>query len=1121
MFKEINIKKSISFGKIITAIFYTTIIIALVLKKKSSFMLQSFDRRIISEATISGIDVGLRTNLVYQSVAVAVLSFVFFFLIFLGIDWVLTKVYKQTGKGNLDFEAKFFQILSLIGVITVVHGMFGSHTRTTLLLLFCIQVLLGVISIMKLISIKLCWRKLTSYLSNRYFIIWLLLNSFVFMFYLGYIGRKIPIFTNVPQALYYVIGFILNFIVFFALFSVLIRRFKEEFAQHLIITCALPLFISPIFFPLSNEIYLIFNQKEIFFITPKGLFLSFILISIAGTGAIYFISRRKTNIHIQSVLGNVYYPLLLIIFTSIVFRPPVTISPPGELFESGNPGIAIDQLFRYGKIPLLETFNAHAVSELAAPFLYSIINGYQEWGSFLYNTLFENLVYIVIGYYFLRKLISNELALLSLSFFPFGYLSDYLLPEYYSMGLLGVFVLHRVIQSPSLKSYLLFCFALFFTFLWRFDLGASVIPAAMITLGLYWILYRQKRNLKNLIISGVITGGFWFLAFIILSYLKDVPVVFRLKELLAVVSSNQIWGYRSLGDADKLNYSLFYIIVPAITVLFFGYLLIKTSLYNKYKPEVFSTISFLLLFTLLNFPRGLVRHSLIENTASFIVGFLAIPLAYLPYLIWSKKSNTSKYAMFTFVGIVYFFVVVLSVSGMKMSDNSLVAQSIKQFSSFKHHEKAEKKINRYVEPIDYTIGVYGGLKDLFDQTMEPDETFIDFSNAPYMYVHTKRETPMYTNQTPVFLSDETTQRSFLEEIKPYSIPYVVFADKSGYLDIDDVPNHIRSYRVSEYIYNHYVPFINVNGFDVWVEKDKKALIESKIRDLPKKTNEIIVYNSESSNSKIGMLDVNGFKETEEGLELETGSVDPQISNLFSDLEEVPLLANSLDELEIEYSTKKGGNIQIFFLLNNNSYNDYESTDISSSSFETKKSKKIVIPFAGRLKDIRLDPPVNDTFVVHSVILRSKSNEYKPLKVPTYEDTDIGWVPYYWGEKDTLNAKNKAAIQTNITNNQIVAPGISKNYSVDASLNKKKGNYVHLRLKSNEIGESYKVTVEYGSGEDSLKGGYSFNIVADGSYYDYLIRVSSQYNWYRSSIKSIVITSEKETVIDQVNILKGD
>jgi hypothetical protein len=1118
MDNETNMKNAANLGNVLSALFYSFIGAALLIQHKD-ISLTTFDRRIISQATIDGVDIGLRTGLYYQAAGLGVIIFLLsFILLHIGFKMI------TNGLPNLESAATLFHTLSLFGIITLVFYLFGVPARINLLFLLTFQGFIGLLFFIIVVVNHYSWNRIPKLLADWNFLIWLFLQSFVPMFYLAYISKRLD-YPDRSLVVYYAIGFFTTLLGSLVVSASLNRskHWTEKQIIGLLLGCSIPIFISPIFLPLANELYLIFNQKGIFLLSPQKILLILCVLSLIGVIVLYVRNRKKTDFLSESIIGRFYYPIFLIMLVAISYQPPKQVGPPPELFESGNPGIAIDQLFRYGKIPILETFNAHAVSELYAPFLFSVINGYQGWGSFVYNTFLDKLIYVLIAYFFLRKLVSSNLAMLTLVFFPIGILTGQLLPEYYIMALISVIALHRVMKVPSFPNYLLFCFLIFFTFVWRFDIGASAIPAAIITLGLYWILYKKKWDLKNLIVSGIIIGGFWLAAFVLLAFIKDVPLLFRLKELMSVVSSNQIWGYSSLGDADTLNYYLFYFLVPALVIGLIGFLWVRTKVGNHVDPAVFTSLNFLLFFTLFNFPRGLVRHTLVEDTPLFLLGFIAVPIACIPYLGKSARRNLTHYVKFAAIGISFAIIILGIMYGTKMNDQSLFSKTVDRFGTFSDYLTENKKVSRYFEKEEYKNQTYGGLKVLFDQTLDPAETFIDFSNAPMLYLYTNRETPMYINQTPAFLSDELAQSSFLKEIKSYSIPYVVFADERGFPGIDGVPNHIRAYRVAEYIYQNYTPFVELNGFDVWVNKADKIKMEKKLNDLKQTTNVFALYHpNDNPPGNMQNKDIKKMTESTGGLLMETGKIDPQIYGLLdrAGLESIPVVDTSKYELELEYSSREGGNIQVYYLLGD-SFTDENSMTVPVQGSMAKDKRNLNLPYLGVLKDIRIDMPNNDTFVLHSLKLIEKTNSFQRMKKSFTETTNVGWVPYFWGEEDSLSAKNSAPVQFGISGKQTLVPGEKKVIPVNQSFDKTHGNYIHLRVKTSTIGTDFPVVFEYGEDGDEISGAYQFNVKADGKYHDYLIRASSQYNWYLKKIQYVTLEAPVELQLESIAVMQGD
>lgn len=1097
------------FTNILNSLFFSLLIVTVFIKEFSRTTLSSFDKRIISQATIDGVEIGARNSIFFTSVLLLVISYVFFNLLFTLIQ-----------KPLITFEKNAVSLFSLFGITTIAYNLLGAQSKINIMFILSIQILLIFVFYVRILTKKLDWPISSLIYSNKHLLIWLFLQSFAIMVYAFYVGKSLFNYQGSIPASWLVYGFMTCFIILLFLTNILMTLLKhksqlannEELISLYLFT--FPISVSPIFLPLSNELYLIFNQNGLFL--PSAKVILYILLSISLITGIVLCKLKSSPVrNIKSLFEKGYYPLFLLVIVSMSYKPVKEIGPPSELFESGNPGIGIDQFFQYGKIPILETFNAHAASELIAPFIYSILNGYQDGASFIYDKPFKYIVFLMISYFLLRKLIGSEFALFTLLFLPFTILTSYIVPEYYIFGVIALFGLHKMMKASSFSSYIFFWLTLSLTFVWRFDVGAAAIPAAILSLLLYLILYKERWNIKKLLGSGTVVGLFWLLLFISLAVVKEIHIGFRLKELMAVVSSNQVWGITSLGETSKINYYLFYFILPAVTVFLLGILLKKRREIN---PFVFTTVSFLLFFTIFNYPRGLVRHSLVENTSIYLSGFVALPILFLPYIVNRTKPIIDKFSWFILNGFLLSMLIIGTMYGTRVQDTSLFSSTIENYSVFNDYEPSNTKVNRYVISDEYRYQVYQGLKVLLDQTTEPYETFLDFSNSPYLYVHTDREVPMYINQTPSFLSDEITQSAYLKEIESYSVPYVVFADRYGFSAMDGVPNPIRSYRVAEYIYNRYVPFVELYGFNIWVDKNRKEEMEQRLAQ-KSSVEEIILVDAGTSN--IEKLNINSMKSIEinsNSLNFYTGDNDPFIDNIFSllDVPKIPLADFNNTQLEIEYSSVKGGELDIFYLLGL-TYNEKEHSTEEVISGDNRKLT-IDIPFEGMLYNLRLDPPTNDTFKIHSIKVLIDQSKYKEHIYPAEEQADIGYVPLLWGEKDTLNAAENSKV-LEVSSKHVV--DTSQTYPVSSVFNKKEGNYLLLRMQSTQIGEDYDARLHYGSFSNPNAGHFTFKVKSDGKYHDYLIRVSSQYNWYLTDISSISIDLSKRTNVESISILKGD
>ena len=87
-------------------------------------------------------------------------------------------------------------------------------------------------------------------------------------------------------------------------------------------------------------------------------------------------------------------------------------------------------------------------------------------------------------------------------------------------------------------------------------------------------------------------------------------------------------------------------------------------------------------------------------------------------------------------------------------------------------------------------------------------------------------------------------------------------------------------------------------------------------------------------------------------------------------------------------------------------------------------------------------------------------------------------------------------------------------------NKEEGNYIVIGARVIS-GKQTDVTLNYGADENK-SGSFSFVLKNDTLYHNYLVRVSSQYNWYnRNNSWLSVYPAGNDIEINNIEILKGD
>ena len=129
-----------------------------------------------------------------------------------------------------------------------------------------------------------------------------------------------------------------------------------------------------------------------------------------------------------------------------------------------------------------------------------------------------------------------------------------------------------------------------------------------------------------------------------------------------------------------------------------------------------------------------------------------------------------------------------------------------------------------------TINSY---KYVMDGLLEDDETYIDFINKTFVYSAINRRNPAYVSQSPLQLAGEYTQEYFIEEIQ--GIPLVLMPCDSQNIAsselLDDISNIYRNYKVSEYIYQNYVPLCAFEDkFAIWCLAEKYDELSQKVKE---------------------------------------------------------------------------------------------------------------------------------------------------------------------------------------------------------------------------------------------------------------------------------------------------
>jgi len=381
---------------------------------------------------------------------------------------------------------------------------------------------------------------------------------------------------------------------------------------------------------------------------------------------------------------------------------------------------------------------------------------------------------------------------------------------------------------------------------------------------------------------------------------------------------------------------------------------------------------------------------------------------------------------------------------------------------------------------------------------------------------------MYINQTPAFLSDLPSQEQYLEEIQTYSVPYAIFSNTAGWQSLDGVRNNIRSYKVAEYIYTNYTPMYTINGFDVWVKKELQTSFIEKIQ-----TNNMNHSSAKAINIKelnpISTHELEITNESTGSLTLIPSGNDPQVIYTINRIEEP---SNNLS-LSIKYISETGGNLQIFYADNTSDFSESNSLIVELKPTLIEESIEIPLNSSQIITKLRLDPPkIGETVLLDIKLLQMNSNAIEYAEIPHINEIDeLMWLPYYWGEKDKLNATQNKVLIDLLSSKIKLNSSIPLEASIENFKPSDKGNYILVSAKSlSESEVPNKLTLTYTTLDktsNSYEGKMTFFIQNDVSLNDYLVRISSQLNWYLGEVTSLKLEAEQDIEIYNLKVLQGD
>lgn len=540
-------------------------------------------------------------------------------------------------------------------------------------------------------------------------------------------------------------------------------------------------------------------------------------------GVAWLLGRRRELPSLEKMEKRYILPILLGL-ALLCGQMPVSFETSTELFESANAGMAVHEFFQYGSLPILENFDAHMLRSFLSNALYQALSG--DWlGALWYGYSVIPLVAVAF-YLLLRLFVPVQAAAVMVVLFPWQ--GDLSLTEYYGVGLLVSLLFYHVLKKDGIGWHLLLWLSCGALVLYLLDVGVAFslgIGGAMLVA---LVVRRQWNRLARTICGGLTGLGIVLGGLAALCLAKGIPVTLRIREFLNAALSNEQWGGSILGEYGA-GYALAYLVLPAVMVLLILWVMLVWKANGCRDNKAVLLLSLFFAYGI-NYTRALVRHSVAEsyNNGYPLTGtaLLFIALA-IHYCITERKGwavpagTAARYCaalfLFTLLG------------GGTFTWEDTLADGMHDPQWFLDYSADLTTIRcAMTKEVD---AIYAPLKLFFDATLEPDQTYVDFTGDTLLYALTDRKKPMYVNQSPALVNGEWGQQAFIDQCQQADAVYLLLKSDFEEEYLDSISYYQRYYLIGEYLNQNYTPLCRIVDYEIWCRNDMLQTQQEKIDGL--------------------------------------------------------------------------------------------------------------------------------------------------------------------------------------------------------------------------------------------------------------------------------------------------
>lgn len=762
----------------------------------STLIILSFDyhvssfNRIVSLATANDFDI---SKLIFSIITTTIVFIVSFCISYIFFNRVRAKYSNQTSLASFwHFFNRFSIVASIVAFIILISAFYTKELSSTEPVIFTPTLSILLIcfgSLILYILLNLKDRiKFNTY--QKIIIISLLFGFSVCIA----IPRFLPYINLVQTGLSILCITLIKFI---KIKPNLLDSFTSGFV---IVFSVLPALLS-----IYIETLNIFNQHEIFITNPLLIYrvILGILIAIA-IGISFFIYKKSLLIKNWQ---RFVYPTLVIGIAMLSVQLPLTGEYTVDLFESANYSVLISDFFNFGKIPIIEHYGGHMLTKFFGGISYGLLNN--DFGNAIYSPygIYFYIIIYIIAYFFIKKIVDRDTAFLAIIFLP---LTKYNF-SYFGLGFIAIFSLLYYFKKPNFKNAFLVDLCLLICILYRLDLGVAFSIASIAAAIIYTIV--KKKTLKKIILSSIIFIIFLLSIWFIICGAKGLDGFTQIKQFVMISASNQNWAYPMFEKTSELIFAWSYIILPVIMASSLLYIIFSKAR-NKIDSKVWLILLVLGISYFANFTRSIVRHnvSCLPDTSHTIFWTSYV---YLAILVATFKKNY-LYFLPTYMTFTMFNIAIIGSSFARIDFQTPLDASQKHLNIASY--AADYKVNRVsINPSAETE--LSELATFIKPFLNSDDTFFDFTNRSFIYSYLNRTDPIYAAQTPGHLNGDITSKIAISDLEKSNVKLTIMTNGKRFHVIDNIPNSLRYYRISEYIYQNFIPLLEFETGEIWIARN--------------------------------------------------------------------------------------------------------------------------------------------------------------------------------------------------------------------------------------------------------------------------------------------------------------